>query len=701
MKKFFLFIAAVLMATCLSAAVKIDTIYYDLNDVDHTATVVYNSSYQYHGQRPSVIPASIEYNDQEYAVTAIGDLAFRGINLGRISLPEGLLSIGNEAFQNCSFSTLPTLPSTLKSIGNYAFNENAYATGIVVIPVNVETIGNYAFYQLSMLDGFEIHNANLKKIGDYAFAETKVQDERIILPATVTSIGVGAFNRVTFLNKVYLSATTPPAINLNGVFCDHNGLRPTLYVPLESLETYRTEWAAYGASLIQANASYTITFKNDDGSIACADTWQYGDIPYCNNRTPKDPTEQYVYYFEGWKRESDQQMEIGRVTGEETYTAVYRQQPRLYTITFKDGETILQTRHIGYGYPAEYIGDNPTKENLEFAGWSPELTTVTEDATYTAVFKARIIFNDQWGYEWQSSLWEVGSTPAYSGPTPTHEQDVQFTYTFKEWPAISAATQNATYTAVFDETLRKYNIVFKVMKAFNESVVQQEELEYGTMPEYKGASLDYDEMGNRYHHSGWNPAIHAVNGEETYIATFTSKPLYTVYFYDCNEITILKTETVEEGADATAPTESEQDGSYITGWDKDFTNVQSNLHVYPACALETFTVTLIAENGSIAVTGEDSKPVDISQPIEYGTMLTLVATGDEGYVFDKWSDELTENTRHLSVLQDITLTAYFKAKSEGIDAVSAEGKAVKVIDNGNLFILRNGKTYNATGAEVK
>ena len=763
MKKLFLFMVGLFAYTSLFASVKIDTIYYDLDNVNYTATVVNNSAYDYANQRPKVIPASVVYNDHDYAVTAIGDYAFRGVKLGRISLPEGLESIGIEAFGNCSFSALPKLPSTLKTIGNYAFYNNPNATGTVVIPVNVESIGDYAFWQLSNLDGFDIQNANLQTIGQYAFAETKALNGQVTLPASITSIGLNAFYHVTYLSRVNILATTPPAINPNGHFSDNNGMRPNLYVPQEALNTYKTQWSWYGASLIFVNATYTVTFKNHDGTTACSDSWQYGAIPYCNDRTPKPSTAEYSYFFDGWQRESTQEKGVVPVTSDETYVATYSQQPRQYTITFMDGETTLQTRQIGYNQMAEFLGDDPTKENLEFAGWSPALTTVTEDAVYTAVFKARIIFNDQWGTVWKDSLWTLGETPVYTGVTPTHDADVQYNYAFQNWPTISAASQNATYTAVFSQTLRKYNIVFKVVKAENETVVQQEELEYGTMPEYKGPSVDYEELGNRYHHTGWNPAIHAVNGNEDYIATFSSKPLYTVNFYDCNEITILKTQTVEEGEDAIAPTESQQDGSYITGWDKDFTNVQENLNVFAVCEQETHTLTLVAENGTIAVTDEQGNPVDVSQPIAYETALTLVATGNEGFVFDKWSDDLTENTRHISVISDTTFTAIFKARTfqvtfvdwddavlkeaqtvnygeaavapadpqregylftgwdkdfsavkedmmvkaqyeeitEGFEAIFSGEHATKLLRNGQIFILRGEKIYTLQGVEVK
>ena len=56
------------------------------------------------------------------------------------------------------------------------------------------------------------------------------------------------------------------------------------------------------------------------------------------------------------------------------------------------------------------------------------------------------------------------------------------------------------------------------------------------------------------------------------------KPTYTVTFVDWNG-TVLKTETVEEGASATAPSNPTRDGYTFVGWDKGFTNITSNLEV--------------------------------------------------------------------------------------------------------------------------
>ena len=59
---------------------------------------------------------------------------------------------------------------------------------------------------------------------------------------------------------------------------------------------------------------------------------------------------------------------------------------------------------------------------------------------------------------------------------------------------------------------------------------------------------------------------------------YTEPTYYTVTFKDWNG-QILKTQTVTEGASATAPSNPTRDGYTFIGWDKGFTNITSNLEV--------------------------------------------------------------------------------------------------------------------------
>jgi hypothetical protein len=77
---------------------------------------------------------------------AIGDRAFHGcVNLDLTSLPAGITSIGSFAFFDCTGLTQMTLPTSLTSIGNGAFS-NCTSLAIVTCLPETPPIIDYLFY---------------------------------------------------------------------------------------------------------------------------------------------------------------------------------------------------------------------------------------------------------------------------------------------------------------------------------------------------------------------------------------------------------------------------------------------------------------------------------------------------------------------------------------------------------------------------
>lgn len=106
-----------------------------------------------------------------------------------------------------------------------------------------------------------------------------------------------------------------------------------------------------------------------------------------------------------------------------------------------------------------------------------------------------------------------------------------------------------------------------------------------------------------------------------------------------------------------------------------------------------FDVKLVAENGTIVkeeVAGECNQ-------------LKLTAEPATGYEFDHWADDATAtNPRIVEVTADVTYTAVFKELPTGIEYVgSSKTEMVKFMRDGQLYLLRDGKTYNAQGARVE
>ncbi len=85
-----------------------------------------------------------------------------------------------------------------------------------------------------------------------------------------------------------------------------------------------------------------------------------------------------------------------------------------------------------------------------------------------------------------------------------------------------------------------------------------------------------------------------------------------------------------------------------------------------------------------------------------GQQVQVTAVPNANSKFSKWSDNNTENLRTVTVDADMTLTAIFATTSTTIDNTSAVATTPqKVLRNGQVLILRNGKTYTLTGVEVK
>ncbi len=77
-------------------------------------------------------------------VTSIGDDAFkRCYDLTSVTIPEGVTSIGEGAFEICTHLSSVSFPESLRSIGKEAFS--GCALKAVVLPRDLETLGDYAF----------------------------------------------------------------------------------------------------------------------------------------------------------------------------------------------------------------------------------------------------------------------------------------------------------------------------------------------------------------------------------------------------------------------------------------------------------------------------------------------------------------------------------------------------------------------------
>ncbi len=186
-----------------------------------------------------------------------------------------------------------------------------------------------------------------------------------------------------------------------------------------------------------------------------------------------------------------------------------------YTVTFKNGDTVLSTQNIAHGASA-VAPETPTKVGHTFTGWDKEFSNVTSNLEVNAIWTVssyKVTLNTNGGIiaegeEVISYTYGVGATL----PTPTRDG-----YTFAGWYKTEDLTGDAITTI-------------------------------GTLA-----------TGDKIYYAKWN------NNQ------------YTVIFKDGD--TVLSTQTVVYGQAAVAPEAPTKEGYTFAGWDKDFSKVTSNLTV--------------------------------------------------------------------------------------------------------------------------
>ncbi|MBR2378425.1 MAG: leucine-rich repeat protein, partial [Bacteroidaceae bacterium] len=134
----------------------------------------------------------------------IGNRAFAGCTLlsDSIAFPEGLESIGYEAFMDCNMAQDVVLPNSVESIGQSAFS-NCKKIKSVTLPESLETIANSTFYGCSNLSHVSLPTS-LKTIEGNAFASCLALGN-VTFPATLELIDNNAFTGCSNMTLVDLS----------------------------------------------------------------------------------------------------------------------------------------------------------------------------------------------------------------------------------------------------------------------------------------------------------------------------------------------------------------------------------------------------------------------------------------------------------------------------------------------------------------
>lgn len=147
------------------------------------------------------------------------------------------------------------------------------------------------------------------------------------------------------------NGTTPTVINVAcGQTPSWTGATPTKSATAQYTYTFTgwypaftevTEEAAYIATYSQTVNSYTVTFKNYDGTVLQSSKVNYGATPSYSGTPTKPAADGYAYTFDGWSTTNggSKLSTLPSVTGEATYFAHYSQTQLVISVIHNGNES--------------------------------------------------------------------------------------------------------------------------------------------------------------------------------------------------------------------------------------------------------------------------------------------------------------------------------------------------------------------------
>lgn len=129
-------------------------------------------------------------------INSIGESAFHSSHFkGELILPKNLTIIENGAFYGCDFSGILVLPPSITNIGSFAFAYNWRLMGTIEFPKDLMSIGSNAFNNCSNIEKI-VFPESLENIGSGAFSDCFGIGSIVSNSSIPPHIQSGAFNGV-------------------------------------------------------------------------------------------------------------------------------------------------------------------------------------------------------------------------------------------------------------------------------------------------------------------------------------------------------------------------------------------------------------------------------------------------------------------------------------------------------------------------
>ena len=294
---------------------------------------------------------------------------------------------------------------------------------------------------------------------------------------------------------------------------------------------------------------------------------------------------------------------------------------------------------------------------------------------------------EAWGSAYQAAFKlngvVTGSGVYQHGATATLTATPNEGYHFVQWsdgntdnPRTMIIISDITLSAKF--AINVYSVRFL---DWNGTEIKVESVEYQS-----AATAPADPTREGYTFMGWDKDFSKVTEDMTITAQYQINR-YQVRFLDYDG-TELQTDSVEYQSAATAPSNPYRQGHTFIGWDKDFTSITSDLDIYAQYEMgEDYDMTIVFTNS------EDNESEIYSQSL---TIKVPAAPEIEGFTFLGWQPVAT------LITDTITIQAIYEANTPTSAEVytNPANPVQKLLRNGQVYILQDGKTYTITGQKL-
>ena len=441
-------------------------------------------------------------------LSSVGDLSGLKVGFADFSMATKLTSIkvgtGTQGYENPNLTTLyvgqnPMLEDVdarncsaltgtvdLSGAANlHSADFSGTAVNAVTLPVGgnlryltlPDTVTNLTIREQPNLDGFQMLGSD-----PYDNITTlRVENSHSSIPVLDILQNIAANSRVRLIGFTMTVSTTQQVEDffdeldtMRGM--DESGNNLTTAVVSGTITGLGT---ITGAWLAQMNARYpdvryvyehitsTLSYYSWDGEtlIESETISDNGNGTYSGSPS-RTATAQYSYTFIGWSLYTDQYTADANATksvgADRSVYAAYSRTVQTYTVTWKNADnTTLETdTGVAYGSMPTYNGTTPTYNGQTSTGWTPAVSAVTGDVTYTAsyvpVYRCRFYSgssSSSAGTLLATIQVQQGSTAVYSGTTPTSSTQG---FEFKGWDKPLTDIQAATdFYAQYRDTRAK------------------------------------------------------------------------------------------------------------------------------------------------------------------------------------------------------------------------------------------------------